>query len=52
VENSTILALVALDPDRIELAGTGFKHHYELALYGGWIDCRLRRGEPVRTGAP
>jgi hypothetical protein len=45
------MALVALDPDRIEHIGSGFERNYKLALSGGRIDGRLWQREPVRTGA-
>ena len=45
------MALVALDLDGIKHVGSGFKRYPELALSGVRVDGRLRRWEPMRTGA-
>src|SRR5689334_17749184 len=47
-----VLALVALGHDRFERAGHSLKHLPGLALSVRLGGIRLRRGHPVRPGAP
>ena len=42
---------MAVDPGGIEHTGFGFVRNYELAVSVRRADDRLRRREPVRTGA-